>query len=318
MFRRSPALATWYAGAMNTEDSDLRMKPAPAATSRRRHLRRRGASAAAAALATLATLWSSAALAEQFVVLDSTWDHTPDLPDSHYRVEPLPGTPADWKSPIDYASGTAHIHLEVFTKPTDTPTKFQVCFEATPTYACTDQSPTYTEAGVIDWSTPFSNFWSPPNTMVDWSKGTVKIAVILKDTMNGKPSADNVGEDTAKLYMPTKVRMVVTIVAPGSEYIPPTSGEADAGAPPDAGPGEPDAGAPIGSDAGGQGGGDGSGGSPAGPQPGAPGSDSGCSVASGTSGGRGWGSAASAAWLVIAASALARRYRTRARFGSPR
>ena len=73
------------------------------------------------------SLGSSAALADQFVVVDSTWDHTPDLADSHYRVVPTAATPADWKSPIDYASGMAHVRLEVFTKPTDTPTKFQAC-----------------------------------------------------------------------------------------------------------------------------------------------------------------------------------------------
>jgi hypothetical protein len=154
-------------------------------------------------------------------VVDSTWDHTPDLADSHFRVLPTAATPANWKSPVDYASGFAHVRLEVFTKPTATPTRFQVCFEATPTYACTDQSPDYTTVGVLDWETPFSNFWSPPGETVDWSQGTNKIALILKDTKNGKPSADNVGPDTAALYTPTQVRMVVTIVAPGSTYVPP-------------------------------------------------------------------------------------------------
>ncbi|MEP7121391.1 MAG: MYXO-CTERM sorting domain-containing protein [Byssovorax sp.] len=180
--------------------------------------RRVFAGAAAVAVASLA---SSAALADQFVVVDSTWDHTPDLADSHYRVLPTAATPADWTSPVDYASGMAHVRLEVFTKPTATPTKFQVCFEATPTYACTDQSPTYTTVGVLDWETPFSNFWSPPGETVDWSQGTNKIALILKDTQNGKPSADNVGAEMAALYTPTHVRMTVTIVAAGSTYMPP-------------------------------------------------------------------------------------------------
>jgi MYXO-CTERM domain-containing protein len=181
---------------------------------------RRRAAVSAAALVVV-SLGSSAALADQFVVVDSTWDHTPDLADSHYRVLPTAATPASWKSPVDYASGLAHVRLEVFTKPTATPTRFQVCFEATPTYACTDQSPDYTTVGVLDWETPFSNFWSPPGETVDWSQGTTKIALILKDTKNGKPSADNVGPEMAALYTPTHVRMVVTIVAPGSTYVPP-------------------------------------------------------------------------------------------------
>jgi hypothetical protein len=173
------------------------------------------------AAALLVALWSSAALADQFVVLDETWMHSPDLPDSHYHVSPSAVTPADWVSPIDYSQGTAWVYLEVHTKPTAEPTKFQVCFEATPTYACTAQSPAYTEVGVYEWATSFSDFWSPPGESVDWSQGVNKLACILKDTMNNKPSADNVGPETAALYTPTEVRMVVTIVAPGSTYVPP-------------------------------------------------------------------------------------------------
>src|SRR5262245_24078917 len=183
---------------------------------------RRSARAAGLGAALVLSLVSSAALADQFVVMDETWVHTPDMPDSHYRVDPSAVTPADWVSPVDYSQGTAWVYLEVHTKPTDQPTKFQVCFEATPTYACTAQSPTYTEVGVYEWATSFSDFWSPPGESVDWTLGVNKLACILKDTMNGKPSADNVGPDTAALYTPTEVRMVVTIVAPGSTYMPPT------------------------------------------------------------------------------------------------
>lgn len=266
---------------------------------------RRRAGAFAVALS-VSSLWSAAALAEQFVVVDATYEHTADMPDSHYRVDPPPGTPSDWRSPIDYASGTAHMHLEVYTKPTDTPTKFQACFEAQPTYACVGQSPTYTTVGVYDWETPFSDFWSPPGTQVDWTLGTGKIALILKDTQNGKPSADNVGEETAALYMPTKVRLVITIVAPGSEYIPPSS--PDAGAPDgggvDAGPDEPDAGNTSG--AGGQGGSGGSGGAPATPAPPPAETDSGCSVAPLAA-----GSSAACLFLAAAAALLARARRRR-------
>ena len=277
------------------DDATLKVSPA-------RRPRRCGAGALAAAVV---SLWSGAALADQFVVVDSTWEHTPDLADSHYRVAPLAGSPADWRKPIDYASGTAHVHLEVTTKPTDTPTKFQVCFEATPTYACTDQSPTYTTVGVLDWETPFSNFWSPPGTSVDWAKGTNKIAIILKDTKNGKPSADNVGAQTAALYTPTQVRMVVTIVAPGSTYVPPPPPQVDAGT------GDSDAGA---GGAGGAGAGsststgailgdagateDAGDGADAGSSSGPGKSDSGCSV------GPDLGSSHGGAWVALALAAI--------------
>lgn len=174
------------------------------------------------AAALTVTFAASSALADQFVAMDETWVHTPDLPDSHYHTSPSAQTPANWTSPVDYSQGTAWVYLEVQTKPTAQPTKFQVCFEATPTYACTDQSPTYTTIGTYEWSTPFANFWSPPGTSVDWSLGVNKLACILKDTMNNKPSQDNVGPTVAALYTPTQVRMVVTIVSPGGTYVPPT------------------------------------------------------------------------------------------------
>jgi hypothetical protein len=280
-------------------------------TAQFRFARRAGAFAAALSLS---SLWSASALAEQFVVVDETYEHTPDMPDSHYRVTPRPGTPTDWRSPIDYASGKAYMHLEVYTKPTDTPTKFQACFEATPTYACVGQSPSYTTTGVYDWETPFSDFWSPPNTEVDWTKGTNKIAIILKDTQNGKPSADNVGEQTASLYMPTKVRLVVTIVAPGSEYVPPSSsgaggggGAGGAGGSGGAGGGSGGSGGTNNGGAGGQGAG-GSTGVSAGPGPKPPiESDSGCTFAPAVEDGT-----RTASWLLlVSAAALLTRLRRR-------
>ena len=39
--------------------------------------------------------------------------------------------------------------------------------------------------------------------------GLGRIALILKDTMNGKPAPENVGEETSRLYMPTEVRVTV-------------------------------------------------------------------------------------------------------------
>ncbi len=125
-------------------------------------------------------------------------------------------------SPVDYSQGSAWVYLEVHTKPTAQETKVQVCFEASPTYACTFQSPTYTEVGTHEWETPFADFWSPPGESVDWTQGTNNIACILEDTENGKPSADNVGPEVAALYTPTEVRLVVTLVEPGSVYEPPT------------------------------------------------------------------------------------------------
>jgi hypothetical protein len=183
----------------------------------------------AAGFGLAALLVSTSAAADQIVVFDQTYVHAPDLPDSHFRMPPGAGTPENWVSPIDWSQGSAWVHLEVTSKPTDQETKFQVCFEATPTYGCTYQSPTYTEVGVYEWETPFDAFWSPPGTAVDWTQGVNQIACILKDTRNGKPSADNVGDEIAALYMPTDVRIVVTLVEEGSVYEPPEPLDAGTG-----------------------------------------------------------------------------------------
>lgn len=184
-------------------------------------------------------LVASVAWADQVVVTDVTYTHSATTTsDSHYRVDPLPGTPDDWTSPVDYTKGTAVVRLEVFTKPTDTQTRFQICFEATPSYACTDQAPAYTTTGVYTWTTKFTSFYQ--YSLVDWSQGTRRIALILKDTHNVKPAPENVGPDASALYMPTDLRVTVTLVSENGTYV------FDAGAPdagvPDAGP--PDAGAP--------------------------------------------------------------------------
>jgi hypothetical protein len=165
------------------------------------------------------------ARADQVVVTDVTYTHSADTTsDSHYHVSPLAGTPSNWNSPVDYIKGSVHVLLEVKTKPVgDTPTKFQICFEGTPSYGCTTQSPTYTKAGTYEWTSTFSSsmgFYYGGD--VDWSKGVNKIALILKDTMNNKPAGD-------PKYMPTDLHVEVTLLSQGASYKkapPPAAGSA--------------------------------------------------------------------------------------------
>lgn len=168
--------------------------------------------------------FSGNARAEQFVVTDVTYTHSAaTTEDSHYRVNPAAGTPSNWQSPINYGTGSAHVRLEVKTKPGATPTKFQICFEANPSYACTNQSPTYTTTGTYEWTTDFEDFYY--GGTVNWSQGVNKVALILKDTMNNKPQGD-------PSYVPTDLRVVVTIISPGASFVPPVL---DAGTSQDAG-----------------------------------------------------------------------------------
>jgi hypothetical protein len=161
--------------------------------------------------------------ADQVVVTDVTYTHSADTTsDSHYHMNPRAGTPSNWTSPVDYIKGSVHILLEVKTKPAgDTPTKFQICFEGTPSYGCTTQSPTYTKPGKYEWTSTFASdkgFYYGGD--VDWSKGVNQIALILKDTMNNKPAGD-------PKYMPTDLHVEVALLSEGASYVaPPAAGAA--------------------------------------------------------------------------------------------
>ena len=172
---------------------------------------RRWAAPAALALASVAL--PRPARADQFVVVDETYTATAqNTDDSHYRVDPRAGSPTNWRSPVDYASGRAHARLEVITKPSTRKTLYNICYEATPSYACMGYSPAYTAPGVYDFEFPFSTFYQ--YNMVDWSKGVRKIALILKDENEAKKQGD-------PAFYPTQIHITITIVAPGSTYVPP-------------------------------------------------------------------------------------------------
>ncbi len=176
------------------------------------------------ALLSLLTL-ATTSLAAQVVVTEVTYTHSGTTThDSHYVLPPLPGSPSNWTSPVDYAHGTAVVRLEVFTKPTNVATRFQICFDGSPSYACTNQAPAYTTTGVYTWTTPFTSFYQ--YSSLNWSQGVRDIALILKDTNNGKPAPENVGATESAKYMPTQLRVTVTLVSAGSTYVPPADPDA--------------------------------------------------------------------------------------------
>jgi uncharacterized protein (TIGR03382 family) len=166
---------------------------------------------------------SSVARAEQFTLVDVSYTHSAETTsDSHYYVMLPSNTPADWTSPVDWSNGSVHLIVDVKTKPAgDAKTKMQVCFEGTPAYACTLQSPTYTTTGKVEWDSPFKDFWYGGE--VDWSKGIKKVPLILKDDQNNKPAGD-------PKYMPTDLHVQVFLVSPGAKFAPPAAGSGGTGA----------------------------------------------------------------------------------------
>jgi len=169
---------------------------------------------------------------DQFVLLDETYTATAaNTSDSHYRVSPRAGTPTNWRAPIDFAAGRVYARLDVKSKPSSKLTLYNICFEATPSYACMPYG-RYTSTGVVEFDHAFSGFYQ--YDMVDWTKGVRQIALILKDEtekkMQGSPD-----------FYPTTIHVTLTVVRAGATYVPPAA-TVDAGMPQDAG--MPDAGEP--------------------------------------------------------------------------
>ena len=157
---------------------------------------------------------------QQLVVVDAMYTATAqNTTDSHYRVAPLSGTPNNWRSPVDYASGTAYVRFEVVSKPSSLKTLFNVCFEGNQA-ACMGYPPPYTAPGTYDFSYAFNTFWQ--YGAVEWNKGIKNVALILKNEAGDKVQAD------PKFY-PTTIHVVITLVPPGGKYVPPML--KDAGAP---------------------------------------------------------------------------------------
>jgi hypothetical protein len=193
------------------------------------------------AIAACAIVEVGTASAQQFVVTEATYTATVDnTMDSHFFQPPRAGTPANWSSPVDYAHGTSYVRLEVLSKPSTKKTLYNICFEGTSGYCCMGYSPPYTAPGVINFSGSFPSFYN--YSTVDWSKGLHQMALIIKDENGNKVQGD-------AAFYPTKIHVTITVVAPGSTYVPPSDmmtdagmTPVDAGSKPDSGP--TDAGSP--------------------------------------------------------------------------
>jgi len=150
--------------------------------------------------------------AEQFVLLDLTYEATTaNTTDSHYPAKPAASIPANWRSPVNYANGSAHVRFEVLSAPSSTKTLYNICFENSAA-SCMGYPPAYTGPGVTNFSGMFSSFWN--YMAVDWAQPITKVSLILKDESGMKVQGN-------PQFYPYKMRVTITIVSPGSTYMPP-------------------------------------------------------------------------------------------------
>ena len=150
--------------------------------------------------------------AEQFVLLDLTYEATSaNTMNSHFNAKPAAGIPANWRTPINYANGSAHVRFEVLSAPSATKTLYNICFENT-AMSCLGYPPAYSGPGVTNFSNQFSMFWN--YNVIDWSKPITNVALVLKNERELKVHGD-------PAHYPYKMHVTITVVAPGSTYVPP-------------------------------------------------------------------------------------------------
>ncbi|HEY2902114.1 MAG TPA: hypothetical protein VGL59_16145, partial [Polyangia bacterium] len=161
-------------------------------------------------------LAAGAAQAQQIVAFDVTYTaSTTTTKDAHFDVKPRADQPADWASPINYSTGTVYIHQEVTSKPSVQDTMVDICFDGDlEGYGCIGTD-FYTTTGVHETVEKMSTMWQ--YNKVAWNKKRTLFQLIVKDRGNhngGLPVTD---------FMPTTMRIVLTVVPTGGTYVPPTS-----------------------------------------------------------------------------------------------
>jgi MYXO-CTERM domain-containing protein len=180
------------------------------------------------------------ALAQQLVTFDQVITITQQGNGSgayHYTIKPAATEPASWTTPVDYSKGTAYILLDVMAKPSKRNTAITICFDGNlEGYGCI-ATKTYTDVGRVETmlSLP-SATWQYGK--IAWARRRQEYHLVVKDpalggTPGGRPPSD---------YVPTTMRVVMTIVPPGGTYTPPPGGSSpatDAGASADSGGGAP-------------------------------------------------------------------------------
>lgn len=172
----------------------------------------------------LCALSARASAQDQFVIADATFTATAqNTMMSQYPIAPLPAAPANWKSPVDFSSGTMYVRYEVLEKPSNATTYGNICFEQGKTLTCQGYPPPYTSTGVTMNNAKLPTFWQ--YSMIDWTKKIDRVYVVLKD------GSMSIVQGNAMFY-PTKLHVTVTVVAPGKTYVmpPPTGDDADADA----------------------------------------------------------------------------------------
>jgi hypothetical protein len=172
--------------------------------------------------------FARSARAEQFVLIDATFDYTwedamnakPSL--SHFYVNEKnflnTQRPKNWLSPVDYRNGTLHVRTEVFKKPPgEQQVGWTLCYIANQgEYGCADTN-YYKAVGVYDRDVKMTDWWQ--NDKIEWNAGIKQIDLIyaINDSGSGHITNYPALKDQTT---PTRVRITMVQVSAGSTYDP--------------------------------------------------------------------------------------------------
>jgi hypothetical protein len=172
--------------------------------------------------------FARSARAEQFVLVDATFDYTWDdainaKPNkSHFYVNEKNflnvQRPKNWLTPVDYRNGTLHVRTEVFKKPAgDQQVGWTLCYIANQgDYGCADTT-YYKATGVFDRETKMTDWWQ--NDKIQWDAGIKQVDLIYAINDSGSGHITNYPE-LKDLTTPTRVRITMVQVSAGSTYDP--------------------------------------------------------------------------------------------------
>jgi hypothetical protein len=189
-------------------------------------MRRLVLAALAAALPVLALPETASAVGSQHTLTDATVVHTATVP-----TKPAFNSPANWRSPDNYADGTAYLRLQVTAKASAKPTKAQFCMwrhgAVKHQFETCAPAITFTGPGVYKLNLGKPSSWWKKNGIWDFTKAPDKVRVMLKDVSTGKLLLSRscgvscyTGNDLAA-HTPITFKATVVLVRQGAPFAPP-------------------------------------------------------------------------------------------------
>jgi len=154
--------------------------------------------------------------AAEFTWLETAVSHTSAL-GGVSTFQPGAGVPANWNSPDDYLTGTAHFQLEIVDKPSQGSIHYSVCLEQGNTSACAESYHTYLP-GFHQWTQSMADW--PDIGDIDLSNSYNIVLSIrdCKDQLIDPDQNDWCGAPLLGLYYPMEANFTAKLVSQGAVF----------------------------------------------------------------------------------------------------